>query len=506
MTYFSVLDLEQPKATDVSRPGFLWDLNLNQIIDALQLQSPGYDILKMYYRFPVEEACTNYRREVYRDIKQSEIYECLSAFSRQMRGAADAAGSRDTVKSNLQRSAWHVSAAHGYCTAVSSLQAALSESDCRSEGLRKLSEYLSSYTEQESFQRCREEAASIQELLEDFHLILEIEDNKVVITAGKRSGAYARRLGYGEGTKELTSFSGVPGMSPLEEAVFEAYRKKNPEIFDRVESFAEHYPFYADGTILQLEQEIQYYLAFYRFEMKMKEQGFSFCTPEKASDRDMEAQGLYDLALACVNCAKEKPVVSNDFVYRQGERFFVVGGPNQGGKTTFARSMGQLVYFAGMGLDVPAERARIPYFAALLTHFSAEESLGSGKGKLKEELTRLAPMMKEEAEGAFVIINELFTTAAHYDGCVMGKKVLTHFMERGCMGVYVTHLRELGDSAEGVAPLTAMLDGSRERKRTYKISREHMEGVGYAEDIVNKYGLTYQELHRRLRENREGWH
>ena len=39
-------------------------------------------------------------------------------------------------------------------------------------------------------------------------------------------------------------------------------------------------------------------------------------------------------------------------------------------------------------------------------------------------------------------------------------KVLTHFMERGCMGVYVTHLRELGDSAEGVAPLTAMLDGS----------------------------------------------
>ncbi len=504
MAYFSVLNPVEPKTTDTSRPGFLWDLNLNQILDAVQLQSPRYEILKMYYRFPVEEACTQYRRDIYGDIKQPEIYECFTAFSREMQGAAAAAGSREAVKTNLQRSAWHVSAAYQYCTAVSGLQAALSESNCRSEGLRKLSEYLSTCTGQEGFQRCREEAASIQGLLEDFHLILEIEDNKVVITAGKRSGAYAKLLGYGGDTRGLTPFSGTPGMSPLEEAVFDTFRKKNPDIFDRVEDFAERYPSYGDDTILRLEQEIQYYLAFYRFELKMKEQGFSFCTPDKASGRDMEAGGLYDLALACANYAREKPVVSNDFAYRQGERFFVVGGPNQGGKTTFARSMGQLVYFAAMGLDVPAERARIPYFTTLLTHFSAEESLGSGKGKLKEELTRLAPMMKEEAEGAFVIINELFTTAAHYDGCVMGKKVLAHFMERGCMGVYVTHLRELGDSAEGVAPLTAMLDGSRERKRTYKVSREHMEGVGYAEDIVNKYGLTYQELHRRLTEEREG--
>ena len=182
-----------------------------------------------------------------------------------------------------------------------------------------------------------------------------------------------------------------------------------------------------------------------------------------------------------------------------------MGGPNQGGKTTFARSLGQLVYFAGMGLDVPAIRANVPYFAALMTHFSAEESLGSGKGKLKEELVRLAPMMEEQAESAFVIINELFTTAAHYDGCIMGRRVLNHFIEKGCMGVFVTHLKELGKSVEGVAELTAMLDGSRERKRTYKISREQMQDVGYAEDIVNKYGLTYSELQRRLTQDREEW-
>lgn len=505
MAYFSVLDTEEPDTGDISRPGFFWDLNLNQIIDAVLQQSPQYDILKLYYRFPISEACTEYRRAVYCDIKRPEIYDCLKDFSRSMREAAAAAACRDAVKTDFQGKAWHVSAVHRYCVAVSGLQAALSGSRHSSEGIRKLSEYLDSYTSRSDFQKCREEAGAIQQALAEFHLILEIEDNRIVITRGRRSGAYAKRLGYGEGAGELTPFSGSPEMSPLEEAIFDAFRRKNPELFDRVEDFAEHCPACADDTILRLEQEVQYYLAFYRFERKMKEQGFLFCSPDKTPDRDMEAQGLYDLALACTNCIRGKPVVSNEFSYRQGERFFVVGGPNQGGKTTFARSLGQLVYFAKMGLDVPAERAKVPHFTTLLTHFSVEESLGSGKGKLKEELTRLAPMMKEEAENAFVIINELFTTAAHYDGCIMGKRVLGHFIEKGCMGVYVTHLKELGDGIEGVAPLTAMLDGSRERKRTYKISREHMEGVGYAEDIVKKYGLTYQELHRRLTENREGW-
>lgn len=509
MAFFSILDLEQPESTNASRAGFFWDLNLNQIIDSIQLQSPQYDISKMYYRLPKDEACVKYRGKIYADIKQPEIYEGFRVFSERMRRVAAAESCRETAKTELQRKAWHASAAHGYCTAVSGLQAALSGRDLRSEGLRRLAEYLDGSTGQESFQNCRQEAAAVQRMLEDLHLILEIEENRIVITGrkgnGSGSGAYVKKLGYGEEERKLVPFFGGPGMSPLEEAIFETFRKKNPEIFDRVEAFAEKYPSFEDQVILRLEQEVQYYLAFWRFEEKMKEQGFDFCAPDRCGSREMEAEGLYDLALACANCIRGRAVVSNDFIYREGERFFVVGGPNQGGKTTFARSLGQLVYFAGMGLDVPAADANVPYFAALLTHFSAEESLGSGKGKLKEELMRLAPMMEEQAEGAFVIINELFTTAAHYDGCIMGKRVLSHFIKKGCMGVYVTHLKELGNAVEGVTALTAMLDGSRERKRTYKISREKPGDVGYAEDIVNKYGLTYQELHRRLMRDREGW-
>ena len=171
-------------------------------------------------------------------------------------------------------------------------------------------------------------------------------------------------------------------------------------------------------------------------------------------------------------------------------------GPNQGGKTTFARSLGQLVYFTKMGLDVPAASAKVPYFPDIQSHFSVEESAETGYGKLKEELTRLSPMMYENKRGTFVVVNELFTTAASYDALIMGKRVLKHFVELDCMGIYVTHLKELADEQEGVVSLRAMLDEN--RMQTFEIRRGEAEDTPCAEDLVNKHQLTYTQLKERL--------
>lgn len=62
----------------------------------------------------------------------------------------------------------------------------------------------------------------------------------------------------------------------------------------------------------------------------------------------------YDLALAQVNYCRGKSIVINDYHLDGIERFFVITGPNKGGKTTFARSIGQLVVFSLLGLYVPA--------------------------------------------------------------------------------------------------------------------------------------------------------
>ena len=125
----------------------------------------------------------------------------------------------------------------------------------------------------------------------------------------------------------------------------------------------------------------------------MEKAGFAFAEPEVRLSGRMEAEGLYDLALALMSIGRGGKVVPNDFYLDPSEQFFVLTGPNQGGKTTFARSLGQLVFFTKLGLDVPAKSATVLYFSRILTHFSVEESVETGRGKLMDELVRLAPMM-----------------------------------------------------------------------------------------------------------------
>lgn len=227
------------------------------------------------------------------------------------------------------------------------------------------------------------------------------------------------------------------------------------------------------------------------------------------TENHMELNGAYDLALLLKQGSKEKPVVCNDAYYAGEERFLVITGPNQGGKTTFARSLGQIVYLAKMGFPAPCAHARMPYFSGLLSHFSVEESLETGRGKLKEELIRLAPMMSGERGKSFVILNELFTTAATYDAYIMGKRVMAHFIKRGYFGVYVTHIQELADEKEKenteeelragrIVSMAACVDEKDSHIRTYRIVRRAPEGVGYAYALVEKYHLTYPELKERL--------
>jgi DNA mismatch repair ATPase MutS len=177
----------------------------------------------------------------------------------------------------------------------------------------------------------------------------------------------------------------------------------------------------------------------------------------------------------------------------------VVTGPNQGGKTTVARSMGQAVYFALMGLPVNAEEFNMPMFNGISTHFEAEESLQSNSGKLKEEINRLLPMMRKDSNrNSFVVLNELFTTATTHDAMIMGRKVMESFLARECYGIYVTHIQELAEEADNIISLVAQLEPGEESKRSYRMLPMKAQGYGYSDALVKKFHLEYEEIVRRL--------
>ena len=368
-----------------------------------------------------------------------------------------------------------------------------------SEGFLLFKKELEAYCSSEQYQQMQQIALRLQDSLQGFRVKLIYEQDYILVEEGEVSGSYERFLQEtlgGHREKMKSPFAYTPEIDSLEKEIIQRFSKKYPDFFKEMRAFYHEYEGYENVVLLQFSEEITYYLAYYRFQKSMEVKGFAFVTPTVNESKDMQAMGLYDLALACSNVKTGKPVISNDMSYSEGESFFVLTGPNQGGKTTFARSLGQLLYLTKMGLDVPATAANLHSFSGILTHFSVEESVETGRGKLMEELIRLKPMMCENYRNAFVIINELFTTAANYDACIMGRKVLEHFIEQGCRGIYVTHLKELTKAHESVVSLRAMMD--EQKQQNFKICRHEADDSVCAINQVNKYHLTYEQLKERL--------
>ena len=511
MGFESILDLKEP-VKGLTRPEFFIDLNIDQIIE--KVVKGDRRIAEYYEYFPFDHECEEYRHRVYTDIWKNDLYDALSEFCAGYDRFRELEQKKAGTRVDIQKPVWHFCSVKTYSETLTELYKILCEKNLTSEGFKLLKEYLGVYLEREDFKKAMETAEALFEELDGLKVEAVYENGRiaVAVTDDSEEGEkvdeeeedgpdYEEFLRYFDENNEksfVNPFAILPELTSFEQEIAKIVAKRNPGLFKKAEKlFSDHVGF-EDPVFSRLADELPFYLTFREFEKKMQGAGFRFTDPSFNANENISAEGLYDLALACVNLEKGKPVISNDFYYEQKDRFFVLTGPNQGGKTTFARSLGQLVYFSKIGFDVPAEKANVHYFSDVLTHFSVEESVETGRGKLMEELVRLSPMMKNSQKDAFVVINELFTTAANYDAIIMGKNVLSHFINEDCYGIYVTHLRELCDVDERVAALCAQLDEN--GIQNFKILRHGVDYEGCAGNQIKKYDLGYESLKNRLKE------
>ncbi len=499
MEFVSILDNRKTPQTDVIYPVFFEDLNLNQVIEHIQELS-AVPVKKYYYCLPEDYECENYRRAVYSDVKQEEVNRLLVSFVEKMQERKAALENKNAVRIDIQRFAWHILEVFAYCEGCVDLYEGLKDISLQSKGLQAFRDTLQAHVLSEVFVSMQKGAMELKEKLQSIRVKLVCENDQIYVTEENVQGTYQNFLMKALGVQNVymnSPFAQTKDLTSLEEEIIQRITGKNSDVLKGAKQFYQNYKEYENEVILRFADEIPFYLSYYVFQKKMELLGFAFATPTVDEKKDMGALGLYDLALACASLNTGKSVVGNDVRFGNEERFLVVTGPNQGGKTTFARSLGQLVYLSKMGLDVPATAANVHNFSGILTHFSVEESVETGRGKLMDELVRLKPMMQEECQNAFVIINELFTTAANYDACIMGKKVLEHFIGQDCVGIYVTHLRELTEAHESVVSMRAMVD--EQNVQNFKILRHEAGDCVCALNQVNKYHLTYEQLKERLR-------
>ncbi len=276
--------------------------------------------------------------------------------------------------------------------------------------------------------RLAAETRALLDRLAAVRYAVSIKGNRVTVTTYQGEEDYGADVGktfakFKQGAVKdyRASFRASADMDHVEARVLELVGKLYPETFAELDDYCARHARFVDDTLAAFDREVQFYLAYLDYIRPMKSAGLDFCYPAvSGSSKQVSADDAFDVALARKLAGDRSAVVTNSFHLDGPERVLVISGPNQGGKTTFARMFGQLHYLASLGLPVPGRGARLFLPDRMFTHFEKEEDLQNLRGKLEDELVRIHEILGGATSRSIIVMNESFVSTTLNDALFLG--------------------------------------------------------------------------------------
>jgi DNA mismatch repair protein MutS len=510
MTFHSILfdgprdsiEKESPEA-----PDFFVDLNLDQIIDAIAVGKEEYNLKPFYFTALRDLHTIYYRHEILHDLENALLFGQLTSFAKQMRVAREYLAQAAKLHHRFQKDSWFLDAVKLYCDTIRRLAQDFSHANIQSSGFLALREYLAHYIRSDRFASLSAETEKLKAELSTVRYCILIKGASFKVRRYDSEIDYSanveetfKKFKQGAVDSYAAKFSSSQDMNSVEEKVLDFVALLYPEIFAHLDSYCANNSNYLDERINRFDREIQFYISYLEYIARFKRAGLNFCYPLLSDTcKAVHDCETFDLALAAKLLREGSPVVCNDFYLEDKERIFVVSGPNQGGKTTFARTFGQLHYLASIGVLVPGRKAQLFLCDRLFTHFEKEENIKNLRGKLEDDLFRIHQILKQITLQSIVIMNESFTSTTLRDAIFLNKKVLGRILQLDVLCVCVTFIDELASLSEKTVSMVSTVVPENPASRTFKVVRKLADGLAYAISIAEKYRLTYSSLRERIK-------
>ena len=489
----------------VKPPDFFTDLNFDQVIDAITAGREQYN-LKPFFNLPLSDIDTiAYRQEIAQDLEDKSLLESIRSFAQEMAVVRCYLAMIEKLCDKYHQEGWFLEAAIVYGAAVKRLTRDLNQAPLKSRGLKCFRDYLEGYAGSDGFAALFSEAENLKNDLAELQYCIIVLHGKVKVRKCEQEIDYSveverifAKFKQGAVKSYLSKLSAAAGMNHIEAAILDRVAQLYPDLFLRLSQYNEKYKDFVDENIAVFNREIQFYVAFREYVAKFELAGLKFCYPRITTDKKIYDNQGFDLALARKLLAERSQIVCNDFYLKGEERILIISGPNQGGKTTFARTFGQLHYLAALGCPVPGRQAQLFLFDALFTHFEREENIHNLRGKLQDDLVRMHRILDRASPRSIIIMNEIFTSTTVKDALFLSRKVMQKILRLDVLCVWVTFIDELASVSPKTVSMVSTVVPDNPALRTFKIVRKPADGLAYAMAVAAKYRLTYERLKERI--------
>jgi len=300
-----------------------------------------------------------------------------------------------------------------------------------------------------------------------------------------------RLLGIGK-REEGQSLKDYSGLNKLGEIIQEYMEKKFiPAINKYIDQITE---------VTRLLEPLDFYAGFTDYFGNLKIRGFDICRPTllPMEERRMTVRNARNPLLIEAKSDGRK-IIPNDIVNNTDENMYIITGPNNGGKTTYVKTIGLIQLLSQEGLFVPAESADVSFLDGIYTHFISPDDITKGEGRYRNELRRIKEIFEKATPYSLVILDEPCGGTSYEEGQRQSLALLDGFHRLGSTTYFTTHMHLLTkeiDSGRYPAArnlsVECMYDG-KEITYTYRVLTGAF-GKSFGEEIARELGLMPDDI------------